>query len=189
MMKTVRKCYILFAFLTFALALFLSRDSLGQAGNPVVTDFETRAKGYAKERERIERTMPPLSKQATPEEVAAHKEALAKAVQQARAGVKHGSIFTPEAAAYLKTVIAQQLDGPARAELRKEVLEAENKAVQIRVNYAYPQSQEFLEMPATLLMALPQLPKQLKYRFVGRNMLLVDRENLLIIDYMMNAVP
>jgi hypothetical protein len=28
-----------------------------------------------------------------------------------------------------------------------------------------------------------------KYRFVGRNMLLVDRDNNLIIDYMLNALP
>jgi hypothetical protein len=46
-----------------------------------------------------------------------------------------------------------------------------------------------LEMPATLLLRLPQLPKQVRYRFVGRNMLLVDRENGLIVDYMTNAVP
>jgi hypothetical protein len=36
---------------------------------------------------------------------------------------------------------------------------------------------------------LPQLPKQVKYRFVGRHLLLVDRENGLIVDYMKNALP
>jgi hypothetical protein len=36
---------------------------------------------------------------------------------------------------------------------------------------------------------LPQLPKQIRYRFVGTNMLLVDRENGLIIDFMTNALP
>jgi hypothetical protein len=189
MMKSVRKGYVLFVFLTLSFAILPSRNGFGQTANPVVTEFEARAKEYTKEREKIERSLPQLSKQATPEEVAVHKEALAKAVQQARAGVKQGSIFTPEAAAYLKTLIAKHLDGPERAELRKEVIEAENKAVTVRVNYPYPASQEILEMPATLLMVLPQLPKQLKYRFVGRHMLLVDRENQLIIDYITNAVP
>jgi hypothetical protein len=36
---------------------------------------------------------------------------------------------------------------------------------------------------------LPQLPKQLRYRFVRQNLLLVDRENGLIVDYMTNALP
>jgi len=45
------------------------------------------------------------------------------------------------------------------------------------------------EMPATLLAKLPQLPKDVRYRFVGRNMLLVDRESNVIIDYMPDALP
>jgi hypothetical protein len=57
------------------------------------------------------------------------------------------------------------------------------------VNYPYPESQEVLEMAPTLLLRLPQLPKQLRYRFVGPNLLLLDRENGLIIDYMTNALP
>jgi hypothetical protein len=36
---------------------------------------------------------------------------------------------------------------------------------------------------------LPELPKQVKYRFVGRNLLLVDSENGLIVDYMPDAFP
>jgi len=33
------------------------------------------------------------------------------------------------------------------------------------------------------------LPQEVRYRFVGKNMLLVDRENNLIIDYMMDVLP
>jgi hypothetical protein len=44
-------------------------------------------------------------------------------------------------------------------------------------------------MPPSLLLALPQLPKQVRYRFVGTSLLLVDRENHLIVDYMTNALP
>ena len=183
-MKSVLKCYGLFALLTFS-SLVLS----AQVQDPVITGFESRAKAYADERESIERSLPVLSKQATPEEVAAHKTAFLKAVQKARAGARQGSIFTPKTSTHLKKIIAVQLDVASRAELRKEVIEAENKAVAVRVNYPYPEAQEILEMPATLLQVLPQLPKQLKYRFVGRHLLLVDRENALIVDYVPNAVP
>ena len=188
-MKYVSKCYGLIALLACSFVIASGQTPPGQITDPVITDFETRAKSYAKERERIERSLPPLSKQATPEEVAAHKAAFLKAVQASRSGLKQGAIFTPEIAAHLKKVIAVQLSPTDRAELRKEVIEAENKGVAVRVNYPYPERQEILEMPATLLQVLPQLPKQLKYRFVGRHMLLVDRENALIVDYITNAVP
>ena len=66
---------------------------------------------------------------------------------------------------------------------------AENKDVPVKVNVVYPDSKEQLEMPPALLLNLPQLPKQLRYRFVGTNLLLLDRENGLIIDYLTNALP
>lgn len=188
-MKNVLNSYALFALLTFSLFVLCPQVSLGQVNDPVVTEFETRANEYSKAREKIERSLPQLSKQATPEEVAAHKTAFMKAVQQSRSGVKQGSIFSPEIAAYFKKLMAVQLNIAERAELRKEVIEAENKGVAVRVNYPYPSNQEILEIPATLLQTLPQLPKQLRYRFVGRHMLLVDRENELIVDYITNAVP
>lgn len=188
-MKNVLKYYGLFALLTFSFSFSSGQTPPGRATDPVITEFEAKAKAYADEREKIERTLPPIPKQATPEEVASHKTTFMKAVQSSRSGLKQGAIFTPEVAAYFKKLMAVQLSLAERAELRKEVVEAENKAVTIRVNSPYPESQEILEMPATLLQVLPQLPKQLKYRFVGRHMLLVDRENTLIVDYITNAIP
>ncbi|MGI8731920.1 MAG: hypothetical protein ACR2LM_01275 [Pyrinomonadaceae bacterium] len=44
-------------------------------------------------------------------------------------------------------------------------------------------------MPPTLLLKLPELPKEVKYRFVKRHLLLVDTDNGLIVDYMLNALP
>ena len=44
-------------------------------------------------------------------------------------------------------------------------------------------------MPPTLLLRLPQLPKQVKYRFVRNNLFLVDRENALILDFMTEVLP
>ena len=96
---------------------------------------------------------------------------------------KHWTIIVPGAV----LICASPAFG---VELRDAVLkESENKAVPLRVNYPYPESQELLEMPPTLLLRLPPLPKQLRYRFVRNNLLLVDRENGLIVDYMTNALP
>ena len=156
----------------------------------VAETFEQRAKDYAKMREQLEEQMPKLSKEAKPEEIQAHKKQFQDRVRAARAGAKHGDVFTPEAATLIRAIIKDEFKGKDRVELRHTVLkESEIKAVPLRVNYPYPESQEVLEMAPTLLLRLPQLPKQLRYRFVGPNLLLLDRENGLIIDYMTNALP
>jgi len=153
--------------------------------------FEKRVRDYVDMRERLEaERLPKLSKDAKPEEIERHKAAFQELVRSARAGAKQGDIFTPEAAKLIRALIRDEFRGRERAELREEVLvEAENKAVPTRVNYPYPETQELLEMPPTLLLRLPQLPKQVKYRFVRNNLFLVDRENGLILDFMTDVLP
>ena len=141
-------------------------------------------------REALEEKMPKLSKEAKPEEIQTHKEQFQDRVRNARLTAKRGDVFTPEATTLIRAMIKDEFKGRERVELRDTVLrESDTKAVPLRVNYPYPESQELLEMPATLLLRLPQLPKQLRFRFVGHNLLLVDRENGLIVDYMTNALP
>jgi len=167
-----------------------SPQALSSADKQIFAAFEKRVKEYTKLREDLETKMPKLSKEAKPEEIETHKKLFQERVRAARVGAKHGEMFTPEAAAVFRAIIKDEFKGKERVELRETVLkESETKAVPIRINYAYPESQELLEMPATLLLRLPQLPKQLRFRFVGRNMMLVDRENGLIIDFMTNAIP
>ena len=151
--------------------------------------FEARVKEYVEMREGIEGKMPKLSKDATPEQIEAHKVAFQEAVRNARAAAKPGDIFVPEVAGHIREVIKSEMPQRVKKEVRDTVLESEVKAVPLRVNYPYPESQEQLEMPPTLLLRLPQLPKQVRYRYVGRNMLLVDRENGLIVEYMPDALP
>ena len=152
--------------------------------------FEKRVKGYATMREQIEERMPKLSQEAKPEEIQSHKKQFQERVRAARAGARQGEMFTSDAMGLIRRMIKEEFKGKERIEFRDTVLrEADTKSVPLRVNYPYPESQELLEMPATLLLRLPQLPKQVRYRFVGRNLLLVDRENGLIVDFMTNALP
>jgi len=164
--------------------------ALSSSEKELVATFEKRVKDYAQMRERLEEQMPKLSKEAKPEEIETHKKQFQERVRAARSGAKQGDVFTPAAMAFIRAIIKDEFKGKDRVEFRDTVLrEAENKAVPLRVNYPYPESQELLEMPATLLLRLPQLPKQVRYRFVGPNLLLVDRENGLIVDYMTKALP
>jgi hypothetical protein len=151
--------------------------------------FEARVKEYVAMREAIEGKMPKLPKGATPEQIEAHKTAFQEAVRAARAAAKPGDIFVPELARHIREVIKSETPRHVKKEVRETVVESEVKAVPLRVNYPYPETEELLEMSPTLLLRLPQLPKQVRYRYVGRNMLLVDRENGLIVDFMPDALP
>lgn len=163
---------------------------LSPADKQIFEVFQSRAKDYVKMREALEEKMPKLSKEAKPEEIQTHKKQFQDRVRAARAGAKPGDVFTPQATTLIRAIIKDEFKGRERVELRDTVLrESDTKAVPLRVNYPYPESQEQLEMPPTLLLRLPQLPKQLRFRFVGQSLLLVDRENGLIVDYMTKALP
>ena len=151
--------------------------------------FQARVKEYVALREGIEGKMPKLSKDARPEEIEAHKTAFQEAVRGARAGAKQGDLFVPKLAAHIREDIKADAPPHVKADVRETVQTSEVKAVPVRVNYPYPDTEEQLEMPPTLLLRLPQLPKQVRYRYVGRSLLLVDRENGLIIDFMTDALP
>jgi hypothetical protein len=157
---------------------------------PAVAAFEKRVAEYVKLREGIEEKMPKLSKDATPEQIEAHKTQFQARVRTARAkSAEPGNLFTPDVSNFIRAAIREEFKGQERKELREEVEEAETKNVPLRVNYPYPDSAEQTEMAPTLLLRLPQLPKQVRYRFVRDSLLLIDRENGLILDYMTNAVP
>lgn len=166
-----------------------SQSALTAQEQETVAAFVKRVKDYVKMREKLEEKLPKLSKEAEAEEIKTHLVKFTDMVREARAGAKRGDIFTPDIAEHIRAVIKREFKGTDRAELLKTVFEAETKGVPLRVNYPYPETKELVNIPPTLLLALPELPKQMRYRFVGKFMLLMDRENHLIIDFMPNALP
>lgn len=189
-MKSVKIYYIFAAILVVSgVSGALGQARLAAGDKAAADEFVRNVKEYVKLRERVEGNLPKLPTKATPEQIEAHKSVLEKSVRSARTGTAQGNIFTPEASAMIRAIIKSEFKGRDRQELRETVFGAETKGIPVRVNYSYPESKEMLEMPPPLLLALPQLPKQIRYRFVGSYLLLVDRENNLIIDYMTNALP
>jgi hypothetical protein len=154
-----------------------------------IAAFDKRIKLYLKQRARVKARLPKLSKDSTPEEIAANEKALMEGVRAARNGAKPGDLLTRDIAAHIRATLKEEFKGTDRKEIRKIVLEAETAGVPLRVNYPYPDTKEFVEMPATVLLKLPTLPKEVKFRYVGRNLFIVDSDNNLIVDYMIDALP
>ena len=188
-MKCIGRCIVFLAILASLGSSGLAQNAFSYAEQRLVKSFEKRAVNYANTRVKIERRLPKLPKQASIEQIAAHKAALQAAIQKERAAEKTGNIFTPEAATMIRKMIKNEFKGWEGSEIRTTVLEAETKGVPVKINVPYPESAELVEMSPTLLLSLPQLPKTLRYRFVGRSLVIMDRDNALIIDYMTNALP
>lgn len=167
----------------------VQQKQLSPTDKQAIARFEGRVKEYVKLRNQVKSKLPSLSKDSTPEQIESYRKNFEAALRAARTGAKPGDLFNHEGADYIRRTLKAEFKGRDRAEIREIVFEADNQTVPMRVNYPYPATAELTEMPATLLLELPQLPKEVKYRFVGRNMLLVDRDNNLIIDYMRNALP
>lgn len=199
----MKKRYIVIWLLVFVLIL-LSGVAVAQKtqnaalAEPVVVSpadkaaidvFEKDVKVYIELRNKVRANAPKLSKDSTPEQIHAFRTTLEHSLRSARPNAKRGEFFRPETADFIRRTLKIEFQGKDRQQLREQVLETETQGVVLRVNYTYAQSAERSEMPATLLAKLPQLPKELRYRFVGRNMLLVDRESDVIIDFMPDALP
>lgn len=146
-------------------------------------------KDYLKQRSQVAEKLPKLSKDSTPEQIQAYQKALIDGLRAVRTNARPGDIFDAATAKYIRRILRTEVKGKERQEVRETVLEADTKGVPLKVNYPYPETKELVEVPATLLLELPDLPKEVKYRFVGRHLLLVDTDSGLIVDYMLNALP
>lgn len=163
--------------------------AFAQQQPPAVKTFETQAKEYVKVRNKIKDAAPKLLKDSTPEQIEAYRVALEQSLLAARKDAKRGDLFTPEISDHIRRTLKTEFQGRDRKDIRDIVFETELQGVVLRVNHPYAQTAELSEMPATLLTKLPQLPTELRYRFVGHNLILVDRESNVIIDFMPNALP
>ena len=155
----------------------------------VLARLNRSVKDYLKQRSQVAEKLPKLSKDSTPEQIQAYQKALIDGLRAVRTNARPGDIFDAATANYIRRILRTEVKGKERQEVRETVLEADTKGVPLKVNHPYPETKELVEVPATLLLKLPELPKEVKYRFVGRHLLLVDTDSGLIVDYMLNALP
>jgi hypothetical protein len=98
----------------------------------------------------------------------------------------------------VKRVIAAELAGRAGAPARKEILAGnppidpdhdDRMNVKLAVNADYPAAAALSTVPPSVILTLPQLRKEVEYRFVNRDLVLLDVEANLILDFLRSAAP
>ena len=153
-------------------------------------DFKKRVDEYLELHKRLEKHGPPLKKKEDPATIKASQEALAKSIRAARATAKQGELFTPEIAKLFRRLMYPEVKGPDAAATKKILKEdaPPPAAIPLKVNAEYPDSAALPTVPPNLLANIPQLPEELEYRIVGKNLILRDVHANIIVDYIPQAI-
>lgn len=163
----------------------------GQAINPVgaaVLEFQKNVQEYMKRHNEAEGKVPNLKNTDDPVKISEREKALAQTIMTIRAGAQTGEVFTKDVATYFTTIIKE--DFAKRSVVDRRAIGHElPKGAKVAINTEYPTTIPLLTFPPALLLKLPDLPPELEYRIVGRNLILRDVKANLIVDAIYDVVP
>lgn len=153
-------------------------------------EFKKQVDGYIALRRKVSKSVPALPAQASPDAVRAYEVALQNLIVGARSTAKEGDVFVNRVRPLLRGICLQMLSGPEGrqrlAQIREEPVQPGLRA---RVNERFPSQVPLSAVPYPILKALPPLPDELEYRFLGDDLVLLDIHARLIVDVMRAALP
>ncbi|MDO8677107.1 MAG: hypothetical protein Q7R30_00870 [Acidobacteriota bacterium] len=155
----------------------------------VIAAFTQRVNAYAALRKGVEKGEAKVERHTDPAKIEAEQKALVAKIQAARTAAKVGDIFTIESRPVFKRLLSPQLKGPDGAENKAAIKDDNPGAMTLKVNQPYPKREPLSTVPPDILKALPVLPQDVEYRFVGKHLILYDARASLIIDFIPNAIP
>ena len=155
----------------------------------VLRDFNHRVDHFVRLHRRLARALPWEHLFGDSEDVAV--DALHTAIVDARPNARAGAIFTPA----VSNLLGARLDGaiaklnltPADVWVAMHLWDPSGLPAPT-VNGRFPPIRHVRVWPA-LLAALPALPPELQYRFVGRDLVLLDVHGDLVVDILKDALP
>jgi hypothetical protein len=152
----------------------------------VLARFDRAVGRYAELHRQLAAGIPALAVTADPEQVDDAIDQLAAAIRTERARARIGAIFDPDIALLIRMRLydALALEQPRRlpGTLDMPLVGALN------VNEPFPWDVPNAMWPWALDV-LPRLPAELEYRFVGYDLVIVDRDADLIVDVLPAALP
>jgi hypothetical protein len=184
--------------LWFSLFAFVAPGFAGQARTPRDSEeardlkvFNDRVQEYVKMQKSLEASLPTLKPTMDAAQIVEHQHALARRIADARRDARQGDIFTHEVTERFRKIIRRAFHGPEGRDARRTIRPDDPSKVIVRlhVNDVYPEGIPLTTTPPTLLRRLPELPPELAYRFVGRDLTLKDVKASLIVDLIPNAIP
>jgi len=171
----------------------------------VLREFYEEIQEYVRLRQKVVEKVPRPKPGASADEVGAWETAMSETIIAYRKDAKRGEIFDRKVEAAFRRVVTREIAGPEGPNILKDMRSGNPKvegvpkasnprqevkaAVVLAVNGRYPQGAPFSSVPPSLLLKLPQLPDQVRYRVVGRALILRDTEANVILDYILDIIP
>jgi hypothetical protein len=178
-----------------ACAVFWAAPAVAVAQHETTADreaalkaFTDRVDKYVELKKKLQADLPkPKSGDRGTGKAEATEDTMAARLKAARKDAKPGDVFG-DAAPLFKRII--QHDTETRG-LRDAYASMQEVPVQNppAVNAVYPEKAALATVPPLILVNLPRLPDGLEYRFMGRDLILRDREANIIVDFVPGAVP
>ena len=149
-----------------------------------ITDFTNRVSAYSELRSQLESRLPPVTTTDDVRQMRRERRSLAQAIRSARRGATQGEFFTATTSAQFQLVLAGIMDAQVWAAIMDETPGAFGQVI----DGSYPEGKTLSTMPGLVLARLPELPNDIQYRFVGRDLILYDVRANTIIDRMPDAI-
>ena len=138
---------------------------------------------------KMERSLPTLPKDATPQQIDKNQRALEKLIRESRTGAKRGDLFTEEARPVIKRLLATVFGGPDGKQLKASIMDENTVGITISVNGRYPDKVPLSTVPPQVLQTLPKLSEDMEYRFIGDRLILLDTHAHVVADFIDDALP
>jgi hypothetical protein len=169
--------------------LFAAAALVASAVQPAPVDLSSRLQDYMAARQAAARTVPPLTVTADRAATIAAGDALAAAIVRARPGAREGDIFSAPVAGAIRAAIAAGCGERFDALWDEIAADLDTPLPAPAVHGRWPAGAALPTMPPDVLEALPPLPPQLEYRFMGTALVLRDIDANLIVDFVRDAIP
>ena len=165
------------------------QDAGGMDGTAPLKGFNERIAAYAAVHHRLEQSLPPLSSSSR-RSVLLNRTFLAAAIKAARPHARQGDIFTIQVALIFRTRLATALAGRDTEAFLRELFEEHpgTEGYHVKVYEPYPEWASH-EVPTIFLQVLPNLPEDIEYRLLGRDLVLWDIHADLVVDVLIDALP
>lgn len=154
----------------------------------IIADFKDRLAKYEAVSSKHRGDVFPPGQETEAEEIHKRQKELARRIVAALPGWQQGNIFAPEIAALVKRRLAEAMTGTDGANNRAAIFDDAPPAQKVVVMTEYPTGAPVATVPSEILKLMPVLPKELEYRFVGRDLILFDVSAYLMVDVIPQAI-
>jgi hypothetical protein len=171
-------------------ALAASQPLAAEQRVDAVQAFAQRAEGYVALHRQLERGVAPSASLTDPASMLAASDALRASLARARAGAREGQVFdtaAPELRQRIRRTLREH--GIEARDLIAE-MEADTEgappALAVNARFSWLHGNVML---ACVLQALPPLPAELEYRFVGSHLVILDIHADMVVDILRDVLP